>query len=235
MEALEKAIKLLNQMKAKVAGPKLPEIPAPKGPPMPSMSPPSASKKLPGVNPPSNKDPKKVAEQLKSGQPTKPKIKQEMLKFDANGQWQLNKHDYTGDAKVHGWISPTGEYHHMEPHEAHGIKLMQLLGIKPTMTMDGDNEIHEPSKKEKAAMQGAFEQGWLQVGSGGQQEAFGYDGIINNRTHPATRKLRELIGQHWNHDANSNFFIMNDKEGDRSVAVDSSKFSRFGTVQPKKV
>lgn len=45
--------------------------------------------KLPGVAPASGKDPKKMAEQLKNPRPKKPKI--EMLKFDSNGQWKLNK------------------------------------------------------------------------------------------------------------------------------------------------
>jgi len=45
--------------------------------------------KLPGVAPASGKDPKKMAEQLKNPRPTKPKV--EMLKFDKNGQWSLDK------------------------------------------------------------------------------------------------------------------------------------------------
>jgi hypothetical protein len=56
-----------------------------------SISAPSATKqpKLPGVAPPSNKDPRKMAEQLKNPRPKKPKI--EMLKFEKNGQWSLDK------------------------------------------------------------------------------------------------------------------------------------------------
>jgi hypothetical protein len=44
---------------------------------------------LPGVAAPSGKDPRKMAEQLKNPKPKKPKI--EMLKFDKNGQWSLDK------------------------------------------------------------------------------------------------------------------------------------------------
>jgi hypothetical protein len=45
--------------------------------------------KLPGVAPASGKDPKKMAEQLKNPRPKKAKV--EILKFDDNGQWKLDK------------------------------------------------------------------------------------------------------------------------------------------------
>lgn len=44
---------------------------------------------LPGVAPGTNKDPVKMAQQLKNPKPKKPKI--DMLKFDKNGQWYLDK------------------------------------------------------------------------------------------------------------------------------------------------
>ncbi len=45
--------------------------------------------KLPGVAPASGKDPVKMAQQLKNPRPKKAKV--EMLKFDNNGQWKLDK------------------------------------------------------------------------------------------------------------------------------------------------
>src|SRR5271163_614863 len=49
----------------------------------------SKPSELPGVAPNSNKDPVKMAQQLKNPKPKKPKI--EMMKFDKNGQWSLHK------------------------------------------------------------------------------------------------------------------------------------------------
>lgn len=48
--------------------------------------------KMPGITPQSNKDPKKVAEQLKDPKQKKPKI--EIMKTDKNGQWSLHKEDH---------------------------------------------------------------------------------------------------------------------------------------------
>ena len=66
----------------------VPALKAPTVKPL-SISAPSGGRpaKLPGVAPSSNKDPKKMAEQLKNPKPKKPKI--EVLKTDHNGQWSL--------------------------------------------------------------------------------------------------------------------------------------------------
>jgi hypothetical protein len=68
-------------------------VPAIKQPTLKPLSMPSikssASPKIPGIAPPSNKDPKKMAEQLKNPRPKKPKT--EMIKFDSGGQWSLHK------------------------------------------------------------------------------------------------------------------------------------------------
>ncbi len=67
----------------------LPAIPSIKQPPVPSMTTSNTASKLPGIKPSSTKDPKKMAEQLKN--PTQRKQTLQMLKFDANGQWTLEK------------------------------------------------------------------------------------------------------------------------------------------------
>lgn len=68
-------------------------VPALKSPsmslPKPSIKQPSANKIPSGLPPPSKKDPKKMAEQLKNPNPEKVKI--EVLKVEANGQWSLVK------------------------------------------------------------------------------------------------------------------------------------------------
>ena len=69
----------------------VPAIQLPTVKPLSISSAPASSRasKLPGMSPASTKDPKKMAEQLKDPKPKKPKV--EVLKFDANGQWSLDK------------------------------------------------------------------------------------------------------------------------------------------------
>jgi hypothetical protein len=86
IQALRDLIKSLAPKTSNIVQP--PSIPALKQPPLPSMNAkaPTATK-IPGMNPSSKKDPKKVAEQLKSG-----KVKSApapVLKTDKNGQWSL--------------------------------------------------------------------------------------------------------------------------------------------------
>lgn len=88
IEKIRDLIKGLNvQLK-----PKQSLVPAIKPPSVKPLSMPPVSvggtDKLPGVAPSSNKDPKKIAEQLKNPRPTKPRM--EILKFDRGGQWTLS-------------------------------------------------------------------------------------------------------------------------------------------------
>lgn len=90
IQKIEELKKALAAMKPK----ENPLVPALNLPPVKPLSISSSSggavkAKLPGVAPASGKDPKKMAEQLKNPRPKKPKI--EMLKFDKNGQWKLDK------------------------------------------------------------------------------------------------------------------------------------------------
>lgn len=87
-ELFAKIEQLRDLVKAiKVAQPvfKAPVLPKINPPAQPSMTAPSASKKIPGMNPDAKKDPKKIAEQIKSGAIRKPA----MIKADHNGQWRL--------------------------------------------------------------------------------------------------------------------------------------------------
>lgn len=88
VKTLEEMRDILEKMFVPSIKPKTgPTLPSVKNPPVPSMKP-KVPNKMPGIKPASQKDPKKMAEQLKS--PTQRKAKIEMLKFDNNGQWTLH-------------------------------------------------------------------------------------------------------------------------------------------------
>jgi len=91
-DKLEELLKGLAAMKPKSAGNDtlVAALKTPSVKPL-SIDTPAAPKaaKMPGVSPGSNKDPRKMAEQLKNPKPMKPKI--EVLKVEKNGQWQLEK------------------------------------------------------------------------------------------------------------------------------------------------
>ena len=84
IEELKKAL-LTIKAKEDLLVPAL-KMPSVKPLSMPSLSTPPPTK-IPGLSPPSNKDPKKVAQQLKNPRPKKPNM--EILKTDQNGQWSL--------------------------------------------------------------------------------------------------------------------------------------------------
>ena len=67
----------------------MPTIPPIKGIQPPSMKASGKAPKIGGVSANTNKDPKKVAQQLKNAETQK--IKMPMLKADHNGQWTLTE------------------------------------------------------------------------------------------------------------------------------------------------
>jgi hypothetical protein len=110
----------------------------------------------------------------------------------------LKKHDFNISAgkpasKMHGWISPEGEYHHMHPDVAHEEWIAERMGAKNTgpETDDGGGYHNSPHRQK------ALDLGWASVGHGGSQSAEGNH--LNNPRHPATRKLRQMIGEHADH------------------------------------
>ena len=93
-ELLKKISQLLELSKAIKAikptnRPTIPQLPGLRPPSTPSMTPsaPSANK-MPGINPNSKKDPRKIAEQIKDGSMST-KTQKNMLKVEENGQWNL--------------------------------------------------------------------------------------------------------------------------------------------------
>lgn len=81
LEELSKSLKTLNKPENSL----VPALKAPTLKPI-SANASAAPTKIPGVAPPSGKDPKKVAIQLKNPRPQKPK-----LTLMKNGQWQLDE------------------------------------------------------------------------------------------------------------------------------------------------
>jgi hypothetical protein len=95
LRELSELLKARDFVPPKVVPKALPQLPSIKQPKAPSLVPkkPSAPK-IPGIKPGSTKDPKKMAEQLKHPSDRKAAIKEaDMLKFDNNGQWKLDKAD----------------------------------------------------------------------------------------------------------------------------------------------
>ncbi len=96
-ELIKKLTQLLELTKAikvdKPIAPTLPSLPGLKQPSPPSMIPKASTAKMPGVNPNSKKDPKKVAQQIKDGSMST-KTQKIMLKADSvTGQWYLEPTD----------------------------------------------------------------------------------------------------------------------------------------------
>ena len=90
IKKLEELNTLIKQIKAgSTAKSNMPTIPPIKGIQPPSMKATGKAPKIGGVSANSNKDPKKVAEQLKNAQAQK--IKMPVLKTDQNGQWSLEE------------------------------------------------------------------------------------------------------------------------------------------------
>jgi hypothetical protein len=90
IEDLLKAFKPMMLKPKNNTLPQLPQVPSIK--PMTTTAPVPKAASLPKISPQSNKDPRKVAEQIKSGQQKKMNMpKMEMLKVADNGQWSLEK------------------------------------------------------------------------------------------------------------------------------------------------
>lgn len=96
LEQLKELIKAIRQTKAPNSTmPALPKLPGHKPMSAPSMTPKAAGapKIGPGTGPMSNKDPKKVAQQIKDGSMST-KTQKVMLKADSvTGQWYLEPTD----------------------------------------------------------------------------------------------------------------------------------------------
>lgn len=91
VETIKNLIKAIRTVAP--VGHTIPTLPSIKPPAPPSLTPKANLTKMPGVNPQSNKDPKKIAEQIKNGSMST-KTKKVMLKADSvTGQWYLESTD----------------------------------------------------------------------------------------------------------------------------------------------
>ena len=160
----KKLIELNDLLKAFVpsaAPPALPALPSIEQPKPPKLRTPSKQTKLPGVAPKTKKDPKKIAEQIRN--PTQRKQTLEVLKFDKNGQWSLEKAlpDFKIPKKISWshdkpWVDPAhptkvhadyhgygGQMNEVTPHQKdliHGIDLSTGTPIDPPgKTMSAGN------------------------------------------------------------------------------------------------
>jgi hypothetical protein len=112
LTALRDMLKAVKQVKP-IQSPIQP-IPTLKAPPKPSLAASSTPTKLPGIGPDSKKDPKKIAEQIKSGKMStktqKIMLKGEVYKIDKNGQWSLEKADpdFKKTKLEKGWTAADG-------------------------------------------------------------------------------------------------------------------------------
>lgn len=108
--------------------------------------------------------------------------------------------------KIHGWISPKGDYHHLAPTVDHKDWIKQ----------------HVPGGAEQA-----HSQGWIEAGNGGQTQVATHSSVLSNKLHPAVRKLRELVGQHWGED----FQVHMSDKPDSLETASTKHFSRHGTIK----
>jgi hypothetical protein len=111
--------------------------------------------------------------------------------------------------KIHGWISPEGHYHGIDP-KTHHKEWIKGKGF--------ENAFH------------AHKAGWIEAGTGGLTEVSAHSSVMANRAHPAVRKLREMVGQHWPGDFQVHF---SDKPSSLHTA-DTEHFSRHGVIKPPK-
>jgi hypothetical protein len=119
-------------------------------------------------------------------------------------------------AKMHGWISPEGKYHHMAPKQDHAKWIHQQLKSKHDST-------------EKSVKEG-LKSGWISVGHAGSRNAAVHPEIIKDKHHPAVKKLRDMVKEHH---PGTDFGLYVHEEGKGKMAnVDSNHFSKHGTVKP---
>ena len=89
-------------------------------------------------------------------------------KAEALGKAVFNPSAY--NKEFHGWISPAGQYHPLNPEESHA------------MVRVGDNMV-KPSTHE----------GWVAVGTAGSGTAIAHESVLSNPKHPALAELRRRV------------------------------------------
>jgi hypothetical protein len=157
----------------------------------------------------------------------------------------LAKHDYSISdggkklAAIHGWISPEGEYHHMPMNAAHEPHLLRILGHRTKQPPEIDpNDIDNSwedarvTPKEESIVGDAMTKGWLRVGSGGSKSIHGNGKILNDKDHPAMKKISQLARKHW--DTSEPIHFHKELAGGTRVALagDAAHFMEHGKIKP---
>jgi GNAT superfamily N-acetyltransferase len=145
-QALLKSLLSMKTMKPKDA------VPALKAPSLkaPSIKPPSVGK-IPGLPPPSKKDPVKVAQQLKNPNPGKVNV--EVLKVEKNGQWSLEKaaplHEISFTHQHHD-LGGDGDLTHIKAiHPVHGVVGEAVFEHQPDKSIRLENIDVHPDHQRK--------------------------------------------------------------------------------------
>jgi ADP-ribose pyrophosphatase YjhB (NUDIX family) len=122
---------------------------------------------------------------------------------------------------IHGWISPAGEYHHMGPDELHN-EFINNFGYE-------DAPGTQESVLDSSAVDydnSPYRDGWISVGHGGEHDAQGMHAVLSNPRHPATKKLRSMIKDHWV-PRTDEAHIHTEK---RAHAIDTKLFAKYGKL-----
>jgi hypothetical protein len=90
---------------------------------------------------------------------------------------------------LHGWISPSGEYHHMEPSETHSNKIGTLTAKEHFETTGEYGGLREAD---------AIDRGWIKVSPAGSAVIAGNHKVLADKNHPATKTLKNKIREALN-------------------------------------
>jgi hypothetical protein len=219
----KKLIELNDLLKAfvpSVAPPALPALPSIEQPKPPKLRTPSKQSKLPGVAPKTKKDPKKAAEQIRN--PTQRKQTLEVLKFDKNGQWSLEKAlpDFKIPKKISWshdkpWVDPAhptkvhadyhgygGQMNEVTPHQKdliHGIDTASGTPVQEEETMTAGNMwVTNPlNKKTMIVKQASKAEAGAGIYQREHQDYFGHfapDGLNAARREVLTHNIAHNVG-----------------------------------------
>ena len=118
----------------------------------------------------------------------------------------------------HGWISPKGEFHHIDDENGHG-----------------DFHTSEVTNGVRIDIKPDYMKGWVSVGHGGGANMRIHSSILKQPHHPAMKTAREMAG-----DATGEFIINNTKvhpghfsKHGRIVTEDSSAFHRSESMMKR--
>lgn len=135
----------------------------------------------------------------------------------------LEKRDYYGRGLPHGWISPKGEFHEMNPDEDHREAIAGHINM-PMQHDDDESPVEEGYKK-----------GWVSFGHAGEMNIQGHHEVLNNRSHPAMRTARKIVSAALDNAPDESELTVHHfhpETGSKMSSADSAHFARHGTFKP---